>query len=58
MKAIVFNPASAPSTLPSFGNTPMSQNPFTLSMAQDTPFTGMEQGGTVEMARRRRRRRR
>lgn len=57
MQAIVFTPASVPSTMPSFGNAPMSLNPFTLSMAQDAPFSGMEQGGTVEMARRRRRRR-
>ena len=56
MQAIVFTPTLMPTSMPLFA--PSAQNPFTLAMAQDAPFTGMESGNSVEMARRRRRRRR
>lgn len=53
MQAIVVTPGVAP--LPLIPAS-ASLNPHTLPMAQDSLFTGMEKGGTVEMQRRRRRR--
>ena len=58
MQAIVFNGAQMPATMtPMFA--PSGANPFTMKMAQDAPFTDMEQAEpeTVGMNRKRRRRR-